>query len=97
MEGTYICKIKTPVGEMKAKLSFAMEGNSLCGTIRGMGVHADFYDGMADGNTFMFSGAIRSIFGNARYEACGFTEGECIKITAQTNYGVYEIYGKRQK
>lgn len=96
MDGTYISKIKTPMGVIDGKLVLKTEGNSISGNIEAMGMKSSFNKGIVNGNTCKFSGIIKSFIGNISYEAIGTINGNEMRVVANTNKGRFEFIGTKQ-
>lgn len=95
MDGVYVSKIKTPMGEIQGKLTLRTQGNSLSGVIEALGMKSEFQDGMVKGNQCQFSGTIKTMMGNIEYQAAGVVNGKQMKVTAKTNMGNFEFVGER--
>lgn len=96
MDGIYMSRIKTPMGEVNGKLILKVQGNSLSGTIEALGMKSDFTGGKVVQNKCQFSGVIRTMMGNISYEANGELKGNVLKVMAKTNMGNFEFTGERK-
>ena len=96
MDGIYVSKIKTPMGEIQGKLTLKTQGNSLSGVIEALGMKSNFSGGKVMGNNCSFSGVIQTMMGNIQYEANGIVQQGKMKVTAKTNMGNFEFVGERQ-
>lgn len=95
MDGTYVTVVKTPIGEVKGKLSLVTTKTGLSGTIEAMGMKSSFSNGEVRGNECKFSGRIQTMMGNIEYSATGRINGNKITVTANTNMGNFEFHGNR--
>ena len=55
VEGIYILKLDTPMGELTGKLELKMENGELCGYLETLGTKNKLADGKQEGNKCAFS------------------------------------------
>lgn len=95
MDGLYEMNIKTPMGNIQAKVKLITNGNNLSGYIEAMGKRNDFSGGRVNGNNFMISGSINASIATIKYDIQGSVQGNILDVNANTNMGSFKLQGKR--
>lgn len=95
MDGLYEMNIKTPMGNIQAKVKLITNGNNLSGYIEAMGKRNDFSGGKVNGNNFMISGSINASIAMIKYDIQGAVQGNILDVNANTNMGNFRLQGKR--
>lgn len=90
----YSITMKTPFGIQQGKLTFKINGNSLSGTLDGMGTKTEFHNGTFNGNNFEFSGQIKNLLTRIQYVAKGIINSNMLSGSVNTKYGVFSVTGK---
>lgn len=93
MNGNYRISMRTPIGLQNGVISFTGDGESVRGSIQTMGNTSYFQNGKANGNSFEFSGILTTGFLRLRYTAKGVVNGNKLKATVSTDYGIFQIFG----
>lgn len=94
MEQKYAIKMNTPIGLEEGTITMAIDGDNVSGILKVMGSDNNF-DGKINGNEFEFSGSIKKFISKINYSAKGTIDGNELKATAQTNFGVMTIEGNK--
>ena len=95
IDGNYLCRMDTPMGEIKGNVKLQTKGEELYGTIEIMGMKQSFSGGKVSGNQCVFKGESKSMIGTITYEIVGKVVQDNIEIIANTNKGKFNIKGKR--
>lgn len=95
MDGIYEMNIKTPMGNINAKVKLITNGNNLSGYIETMGKRSEFSGGRVNGNTFMISGSLNASITMIKYDIQGTVQGNILSINATTNMGSFKLQGKK--
>jgi hypothetical protein len=93
--GIYKITVKTPLGPQEAKLTFAVDGASLSGTIENVKGRSDFSGGTATGDEVRFSARISTPIGRVHADIVGKVDGDRFTATAKLPLGKAEIEGAR--
>ena len=95
MDGLYEMNIKTPMGNIQAKVKLITNGNNLNGYIEAMGKRNEFSGGSVNGNNFSMSGKLNASIATIKYDIQGAVRGDVLEINANTNMGSFKLQGKR--
>ena len=93
--GTFKISLATPMGRKNGAISLAEEKGALVGSLRALGHENPIVNGKVNGDSFGFSGALRTGFGKIEYSAEGLIQGDVLTATAKTKYGIMKISGTR--
>ncbi len=93
MEGKYILKLSTPMGEIKGNLALYMQRYELCGTLEFMGNKSYIKGGKVQDNKCIFSGNLNTPMGNITYNVLGILNNTKLDIYVETNKGKFKIDG----
>ncbi len=95
IEGKYLIKFNTPMGQISGNLELKVQNESLSGTLEIMGGKNNFYGGKVEGNKCIFSGEFNTPIGNIKYDILGIVDEEKLSIYAETNKGRFKLEGTR--
>ena len=90
----YNITMNTPFGIQQGKITFVIKDESLTGTLEGMGSKSKFNNGKINGNSFEFSGQIRTLITSIQYTAKGTLNNDMLSAAVNTKYGVFSVIGK---
>lgn len=93
MINIYGITMKTPFGIEHGKITFIIDGESLTGTLEGMGAKSKFVNGKINGNSFEFSGEIKTLLVRIQYTAKGILNNNLLSASVNTNYGIFSVAG----
>lgn len=93
--GTYEIAVKTPLGPQQAKLTLAVDGAALSGSIENVKGRSDFSGGTVSGNEVHFSARISTPIGRVHADINGRVDGDRFIATARLPLGKAEIEGLR--
>ena len=97
LEGKYLLKMETPIGEIKGNLQLYWQRNELCGILEVMGNKNYLSGGKAEENKCAFTGDLNTPVGKITYQVLGILNGEKLDIYVETNKGRFKIDGTRVK
>lgn len=96
VDGTYSVVLKTPMGAKKGDLVLKTEGNMLTGSMIVMGKENPIVAGTVNGDSFTFTGELKTAVGKVPFECSGSVTGDEITGTAKTKKGNLAMTGKRK-
>ena len=95
MDGIYEMNIKTPMGNINAKVRLVTNGNELSGYIEAMGKRNEFSCGKVSGDNFSISGKVNTPITVIKYDIQGTVQKDIMKVNANTNMGSFNLQGKK--
>lgn len=95
INGTYLCKMKTLMGEINGKIILEVTGENLSGALEIMGIKQPFSGGKVNGDQFYIHGESKMMLGRFSYDIKGRVFQDKIEMVANTNKGKFNIVGKR--
>lgn len=96
VDGTYNVMLKTPMGVKKGQLILASDGEALTGKLIALGEENCFTNGSTSGDSFTFSGELKTAMGKVAYECAGSVDDNAISGSVKTKKGTLALTGKRQ-
>jgi len=78
VEGTYEIVASTPIGKLEGKLRLHTDGALLSGNIESKMGNGEFSGGTVSGNSFSWSGTVKTPMGKLKLEGAGSIEGDTI-------------------
>jgi len=90
----YNITMNTPFGIQQGRITFMIKDKSLTGSLEGMGSKSKFINGKINGNSFEFSGQIRTLITNIQYTAKGALNNDMLSASVSTKFGVFSVTGK---
>lgn len=95
VDGNYAVKMKTPMGLKKGELSLKSEGGTLSGAMTVLGKTQAFENGTTLGDTFCFSGTLKTAIALLNYTCEGNVEGDTLTASVKTQKGEFALQGSR--
>lgn len=96
VDGTYGVILKTPMGVKKGDLVLKSESDVLTGAMIVMGQENPIAAGTVTGDSFTFTGELKTAVGKVPFECSGTVTGDEITGTAKTKKGNLAMTGKRK-
>lgn len=95
MDGVYETGIKTPMGNINARIALKQTGNIINGMVEIMGSKNVLSQGKVDGNKFFFQGEMKNNMLTIKYDIIGELVGDNLNINAKTNMGEFKLQAKK--
>lgn len=94
--GTYFINLKTPLGIKKGELTLEENGGTLTGKMNALGKENPIEPGVCEGDSFTFSGSLKTAVGKLDYTCSGTVEGNALNGVAKTKKGDLTLKGIRK-
>ena len=95
MDGVYETSIKTPMGNINARIALKQMGSVINGMVEVMGSKNPLSDGRVNGNKCYFTGEMKNNMLNLKYEITGELVGKILNIYAKTNMGEFKLQAQK--
>lgn len=97
MDGVYETTIKTPMGNIGAKIALKKNDNAnkIDGMVEIMGSKNMLSNGRVEGNKCYFSGELKNNMLKINYNIMGELQGNTLNIYAKTNMGEFKLVANK--
>lgn len=95
MDGVYETTIKTPMGNINARIALKQMENTINGMVEVMGSKNPLSVGKVNGNKCYFSGEMKNNMLSLKYDITGELVGNTLNIYAKTNMGEFKLQAKK--